>query len=93
MKKTYQKPAIVIENFMLTEMIASCAYSVNIQTTSNCVTNLGDSTLMEAWKKIGLFNNSEACKDAVPEGQLPGQGWNGDKLCYQSSQGMNVFSS
>lgn len=92
MKKTYQKPAIVIENFMLTEMIASCAYSVNIQTTSNCATNLEDSTLMDAWKDLGLFNSKD-CVDSVPEGQLPGQGWNGDKLCYQTSQGMNVFSS
>lgn len=92
MKKTYQKPAIVIENFMLTEMIASCTYSVNIQTTSNCATNLGDSTLMDAWKQLGLFNSGD-CEDLVPEGQLPGQGWNGEKLCYHTSQGMNVFSS
>lgn len=92
MKKTYQKPAIVIENFMLTEMIASCAYTVNSQTTSNCATNLGDSTLMESWKALGLFNSGE-CVDPVPEGQLPGEGSNGDKLCYHTSQGMNVFSS
>lgn len=91
MKKTYQKPAIVIENFMLTEMIASCAYSVNIQTTSNCATNLEDSTLMDAWKQIGLFNSDDKCADQVKEGMA--LNWNGDKLCYQSSQGMNVFSS
>ena len=91
MKKTYQKPAIVIENFMLTEMIASCEYTVNIQTTRNCATNLDDSTLMDGWQKLGLFNSG--CDILVPEGQLEGRGWNGDKLCYQTSQGMNVFSS
>ena len=53
---------------MLTEMIASCTYSVNIQTTSNCATNLGDSTLMDAWKQLGLFNSGD-CADSVPEGQ------------------------
>lgn len=91
MKKTYQKPAIVIENFMLTEMIASCEYTVNIQTTSNCATNLDDSSLMDGWKKLGLFNSG--CETIVPDGMPLGPGGNGDKLCYQTSQGMNVFSS
>lgn len=91
MKKTYQKPAIVIENFMLTEMIASCAFSVNIQTNNNCATNLGESTLMDAWKQIGLFNSDDKCEDQVEEGTE--LNWAGDKLCYQTSQGMNVFSS
>lgn len=90
MKKTYQKPAIVIENFMLTEMIASCAYSVNIQTTSNCATNLEYDTLMKAWKELDLFNAGD-CKEPVQEGTE--LNWAGDKLCYQSSSGMNVFSS
>lgn len=91
MKKTYQKPAIIIENFMLTEMIASCAFSVNIQTNNNCATNLEDDTLMAAWKQLGLFNAKDNCDDIVKEGtELD---WAGAKLCYQTSQGKNVFSS
>lgn len=89
MKKPYQKPQLCVENFLLSEMIASCAYRITVQTTDNCATNISEDILMAGWKELGLFTTG--CQDVVQEGQ--DLIWSGTKLCYHTSQGTSVFSS
>lgn len=90
MKKTYQKPEVCVENFLLSEMIASCDYRITAQTSSNCATNVDEDTLMNGWKALGLFSDG-SCTDQVGYGdELI---WEGTKLCYHTSSSTNVFSS
>ncbi|MGN1216877.1 MAG: hypothetical protein ACI4TD_02760, partial [Phocaeicola sp.] len=64
MKKIYKKPDVYIENFVLSEAIASCDYSVNATTTTSCATNVSEETVMAGWKELGLFGDS-SCEDQV----------------------------
>lgn len=89
MKKIYNKPEICIENFLLSEMIASCSFTVTASTTETCATNIDEDVLMNAWKALGLF--SSGCKDSVETGDK--LIWAGTKLCYHTSQGAGVFAS
>lgn len=57
MKKKYQKPKIAIENFCLTEAIASCDLNAK-----------NNADWDEQWRKSGLFSGSDNCTDEVTEG-------------------------
>ena len=89
MKKSYQKPEICIENFLLSEMIASCEYQLTMQTSGNCATNVSEDAIMSGWKELGLFN--AGCTEEVSEGM--DLVWPGTKLCYHTSVGYSVFAS
>ena len=90
MKRSYQKPEICIENFLLSEMIASCEYRITMQTSGNCATNVSEDTILSGWKELGLFDDT-SCMDLVPDGM--GFEWAGTKLCYHTSMGYSVFAS
>lgn len=84
MKKTYEKPAIMVENFMLSEYIASCdpSFSNNM--------NL-DNWLNDLKGSFGVFNDAYQC-DREP---TPGSDYDlggGTKICYHTSTSV-VFSS
>lgn len=71
-------------------MIASCEYSITVQTSANCATNVSGDTIMNGWKQLGLFDDG-GCEDIVSEGM--DLIWPGTKLCYHTSSGYSVFAS
>lgn len=84
MKKNYRKPTVLIENFVLSEDIASCdtSYANNMD-----VQNM----LADVQGFTGYFNSSLSCSKMAVEGQYTTT--DGQQLCYHTSVGPNVFSS
>lgn len=94
MKKIYTKPMVAIENFTLTERIASCdAAQVVFDTGSGCGNNI--STDWEIWVQIanqreGWFSAGPVCKVIPDIGSSFGE--DDLKLCYHTSNN-SVFGS
>lgn len=84
MKKSYSKPVIMVENFMLSEYIASCDPKFS--------NNYDIDNLMQDLKGFtGYFNDAYGCSKKASSGQtytLP----DGTSLCYHTSASV-VFSS
>ena len=78
MKKPYEKPAIAIEYYSLTQAISSCVgIKINLA-DSVCVMNDPDSTnMMRNWAKRNGFL-SGACR-------IDMSGYREDGLCYHTS--------
>lgn len=84
MKNLYEKPAVMVENFMLSENIASCdpSFSNNM--------NVED-LIADVQGFTGYFTNEYGCMymaDSNVDYMTP----NGQKLCYHTSSAV-VFSS
>lgn len=78
MRKTYQRPLAVIEEFMLTEAVASCSNAV-FRVTEGCANN-GD--WVEALKEsFGIFSTELGCTEVPTEGTEYEQG------CFHGSTG------
>ncbi len=81
MKKTYQKPMIVIEDFTVSEVIAAGCGMVATLKGDECY--LGGTSL----EGSGLFLASENCE--VPFDKLEA-GWDG--ICYHTQQTIAYLS-
>ena len=81
MKNAYTKPEIAVENFMLSEYIASCDPSFG---------NNMDVSIEDWINGFGLFTSDGECSMIVPPGQDIDLG--GIKICYHTSSNV-VFSS
>ena len=80
MKKRYEKPAVMVENFMLSENIASCDPSFS---------NNMDSLIEDVKGFTGYFTNGYGCESMAE----PGIDYGLDqKICYHTSSAV-VFSS
>lgn len=83
MKKSYNKPTIMVENFMLSECIASCDPSFsNNMSIDNLINDIKIFT--------GYFNETYGCGNQVPSGE--DIEFAGTSLCYHTSSSV-VFSS
>lgn len=87
MKKLYIKPQVAIENFILSENIASCAEKISFTTSAGCGNNAN--WVEELNKSFGYFGDSTGlnCSSSLDSGFS----WNGS--CYHTSTGSSVFSS
>ena len=83
MKKSYNKPTIMVENFMLSECIASCdpSFSNNMNI---------DDLIKDVNEFTGYFNEAYRCGTEVPSGV--DIEFAGISLCYHTSSSV-VFSS
>ena len=87
MKKLYVKPQVAIEDFILSENIASCTEKINLTTSQGCGNNANWAE--EVNKSFGYFGDGTglSCNSGLTEGFS----WNGS--CYHTSTGIKVFSS
>lgn len=82
MKKIYEKPMLVIENFMVSQHIAACSpsYANNIQ------------FVQDDLRFAGYFTTDEACGKALVSGSTII--YNGTQVCYHTSvDNATIFSS
>lgn len=84
MKRIYEKPVALIENFVLSENIASCdpSFSNNMN---------ADNLISDVQGFTGYFTDAQSCSKLAQAGvdyMTP----NGQKLCYHTSSAV-VFSS
>lgn len=97
MKKKYVKPVIAIENFILTEHIATCeGDTITFDTKLTCGNNINTDfnealDLIERTTGLRPFNNDECSIQVAPGYEF--QDPDGVKLCYHSSTGLSVFGS
>lgn len=84
MKKIYEKPAIMVENFMLSEYIASCdqSFSNNMDL---------DNWLNDLKGAFGVFNGEYQCQRKPTPGADYDLG-GGVMICYHTATRV-VFSS
>lgn len=84
MKKLYEKPAMMVENFALSENIASCdpSFSNNM--------NVND-LIADVQGFTGYFTSATSCTKLATEG-VDYMSPSGQKLCYHTSSAV-VFSS
>lgn len=96
MKKPYTKPEVAIENFTLTERIASCDNATIVfDTLQGCQSNVSFSDLVDGWRFLEdrphAFWADYGCTDIVNDEEVDFGG--GNKFCYHTSTGIQVFSS
>lgn len=84
--KKYSKPQITIENFLLTENIASCGTAVFDTVNGGCQNNFD---VLDQLKDSGVFTTG--CKFVAKDGEQ--WEYNNEKLCLHTSTGTSVFSS
>ena len=87
MKKKYERPVIEVENFQLTQQIASCS-GVKINLTSgDCVLNSPYATEeMRRYAMVGFFMDNDTCMPiSVGMDDMDG-------ICYMTNVNM-AFSS
>lgn len=60
MKKQYKKPTVSIENFTLSQSIASCFYKLNHEANENCKT-VGQTNYNGNYIDAGGFLNEDVC--------------------------------
>lgn len=60
MKKPYQKPAVLIESFELSQSIAACYFKLNHEASDNCKT-VGQTNYNGDYIAEGGFLNKEVC--------------------------------
>lgn len=83
MKRTYHKPAIEVESFVLTQQITTCSFLKIGFNDAQCVMNDPDSTAgMKTLANFGYF--SDGCGFQAPEGS--------DYVCYHTQSNM-AFTS
>lgn len=86
MKKTYEKPLVAVENFVLSQAISACDIKIGLK-NSQCVINDVDSTShMVNYAATGWFLNTYCTNTAVDTD-------NDDKMCYHTSTGYGAFTS
>lgn len=87
MKKEYQKPQMVVENFMLSDYIAACTNQITFSTgcENTLVGEAGD--YIGLMIQIGYFGND--CQRYIPDGADMNGIW-----CYHNTSGTyQVFAS
>lgn len=99
MKKVYEKPQMLIENFRLTEYIASCGGELKVNLTERLKCTAQDSRLNDVVKSLEnnplvpttVFTTGFACKKEWEDLET-GDGF---QVCYHTSQryDANVFNS
>lgn len=95
MKKKYQKPGMVVENFMVSDYIASCTDILTFSNNEQCTGNdlslemvgiIGNSLA------LGYFNESGVCVETLSAEELE-SAFEG-KVCYHTPSGtLTLFSS
>lgn len=91
MKKVYTKPEIAVENFFLSERIASCAgTTVTYVTTASCANNAD--IVDELHRLLGIFADSSNCSE-IPESGVDIDFGGGLKVCLHQSTSNAVFGS
>lgn len=98
MRKTYQKPMAAIENFTLTEFIASCGTVANLTGHIGCTNTNADlegTWIALAIESSNLFTSSiDACRNHPGSGTVDFGMGDGMKICYHtSSEAINIFNS
>lgn len=87
MKKTYEKPLVAVENFVLSQAISACDIKIGPNGSSNCVIADTDSTpdMVNYAKSYWFISNvcEIAAKDTEPN----------DGICYHTSTGVGAFTS
>ncbi len=76
MKKPYQKPVIMIENFTLSDYIAACGSVINL--TAGCSNVIKDNGEAEFFMSYGGFNDSCELKISDYEDEFG--------ICYHTPQ-------
>lgn len=82
-RKKYEKPAIVVENFVLSQCIAACAQIVE-SADINCIKEEGDIVT-----DAGGFVDKFKCDINVESSDSP---WN-ETYCYHTLEGFNIMNS
>ena len=84
MKRVYNKPMIIYENFELSMSIAGNCEAIANHIEGACSVSPKD--LLDMGIRINIFNNISICDDADPTGH--------NQFCYHApTEGNNVFSS
>lgn len=87
MKKTYEKPLVAVENFVLSQAISACDIKIGPNGSSSCVMNDDDSTdKMYSYAKEKWFIEG-VCEVTAYDTNT------GDKVCYHTSTGIGAFTS
>lgn len=93
MKRNYEKPMMIVENFLLSDYIASCEFTITF--TSGCENYgvQGDNPnvvgLLQQQMMFGAFNSAHACGLVYAEGDMIG-----GTICYHTSTGdVTAFTS
>lgn len=81
MKKVYKKPTVIIENFLVSEHIASC----NMEAANNVNISIDD------LRFAGYFTSEEGCLKALAPGYE--FEYNGTQLCYHTSVDTGIIFS
>ena len=79
MKKFYEKPVIMVENFTLSENIASCDPSFS---------NNMESVIEDVKGFTGYFTEQYSCSNMA----VPGTDYGLQKICYHTSSAVIFFS-
>lgn len=77
-KKQYEKPAMIVENYVLTQSIAACDIKIGF-TDSNCVKNDPDATPEMKSLAWNFWFVSGSCAKAVVGGS------DEDGICYHTN--------
>lgn len=93
MKKAYSKPQIIVEDFVLSSCIATGCMNGGQAFTTECPSNYSIDAILDALDimdgrlddQYPTFSDGQQI-DTVVNGQIV-------KVCYHSSQGVNVFTS
>lgn len=93
MKKAYSKPQIIVEDFVLSSCIATGCMSGGQAFTMECPSNYDINAILDALDI--LDGNLDGNYPTFSSGQEIETVVNGQiiKVCYHSSQGINVFTS
>lgn len=83
MKNLYEKPTVMVENFTLSENIASCDPSFS--------NNMADSIINDVKEFTGYFTGDYNCANMV-DPNIDYMTPSGQKLCYHTSSAV-IFSS
>lgn len=87
MKKTYEKPLVAVENFVLSQAISACDIKIGPNGSSNCVIADTDSTSDMVNYAISNWFISKVCYITAIDTESH------DSICYHTSTGVGAFTS
>lgn len=95
MKKKYEKPEMIIENFILGDRISSCTSSDPVF-QGGCTVEI-DENVLDGFRATRPNIFSSSCSDSV-SGAIDVNGDGGADVCYHTSSGTstgydNIFNS
>lgn len=95
MKKVYQKPQLLIENFMVSDYIATCTDNITFSNNTQCQDSYFSDEVassLQLWATMGYFQDSSSCNQVMSLEDFVESF--GGELCLHNPTGQyRVFSS